>query len=629
MGMLNRPYTNPYSCCKLLRSYFELGEIRRAQKLFDEIPQRNIFAWSIMIHGYAKNGLYNQSFELFSSMRQLGLSPNSFTIVGTLVSVAGLRELQLAQSIHVLVVKYGLQSNPVVATAMLDSYGRCGDVFSSYGLFKSINNPGLVSCNALLSVLIINELFEDAVRMFNKFRRRDLVPSSATMLSVIHGCLSMDLKNLCESIHSLVVKFGLVADLPVSNSVLDMYSHLRDLDSAKKVFNRIEYKDVISWTTMMGLLNDLECPSEALKLFHQMRDFGVTYDVVTIVNLVATCTILLDLRIGKQVHAQAIASGCGSKLTVLNSITTMYAKCGDLDDSRAVFDQTAQKSLVSWSAIISGCAHNGHTQQALDLIIRLRTEEKGWFDSVILVGALRAAGELAFFDLCHQFHSLALRAGFPRYRSVMNSLISAYSKCGNVELAHHVFNEMGDDLRNVVSWNAILNGLGMNGHGRTAVGLFHEMPNHHKHCDSATYVSVLSACSHSGLVDEGLKIIDQMVEEKRFILTREHFGCVIDLLARAGCLSDLSHFTSKFPAEMGRNAWRALLSGCLLHGNMVLAEVAAERIIDLDPEDSCLSVLLSNTFASFGRFQDAEALRMSIGKKGLMKHPGISFLSVH
>ncbi|GAB4851441.1 hypothetical protein Ancab_030843 [Ancistrocladus abbreviatus] len=614
---------------KKLSNFFKLGEIENAEKMFNEMPERDIFAWSIMIHGYAKNGLHKQSLELFSIMRQRGFFPNSFTIVGALLGLAGLRDVVhvvLAQCVHGLVVKCGLESNSVVATALLDAYAKCGDLIGSNRLFEEMDNPSLVSCNALIAGLVHNELLEDAVRLFIRLRRSGLEPSSATMLTVIQGCVSLELQTLCKSMHTLVVKFGLVVDTPVSNSILGMYSSLSDLDAAEKVFDGMECKDVISWTTMVGLLNDLEYASDALKVFQQMRDYGVSYDMVSTVNLIRACTILKDFRRGKQVHAQALICGFASQLTVLNSLITMYAECGVLHGSRAVFDGIAEKSLVSWSAIISGYAQNGHPKDAVGLLIKLRTEENCCFDLVILLGALRAAGELALLELCKQLHCYVFQAGFPRYRRVMNSLVTAYSKSGNSELALDVFSEM-DHLRDAVSWNAMLNGMGINGHGRTAVDLFYEMQRDHEAPDSATYLSVLNACSHSGLVDVGLKIFEQMIQENKIIPSQEHFGCIIDMLARAGCLSDLSQFITRFMEEMGPNAWRALLSGCLLHGNMMLADFAAKRITALDPEDPGQAVLLSNTLASVGRFQDAEALRLSIGKKGLIKHPGISLVN--
>nr|POE94192.1 pentatricopeptide repeat-containing protein dot4, chloroplastic [Quercus suber] len=357
-----------------------------------------------------------------------------------------------------------------------------------------------------------------------------------------------------------------------------------------------------------------------------MRDSGISHDTVVIMNLISACAIIGDLKRGRKVHAQAVVCGFGSELTLVNSLITMYSKCGDLNSSRTVFDQTSQKSLVSWTAMILGYAQNGHPRKALNLLVEVRLEENFFLDPTMLVGALTASGGLAALELCQQLHCFAFEAGVSSHRQVQNSLISTYSKCGTVELAHTVFKEMGY-LQDIISWNAIINGYGINGDGDTALALYYEMRSCGEGPDSATYQSILSACSHAGLVDNGLMIFNQMVEENRIRPSQEHYGCVVDLLSRAGCLPDAIGFASKFLDGTGPDVWRALLSGCLLHGNVGLAELAASRIFEQDPEGSDQVVLLSNVYASVGRFQEAESLRSSLKKKGLLKNPGISLLN--
>ncbi|XP_059445593.1 pentatricopeptide repeat-containing protein DOT4, chloroplastic-like [Corylus avellana] len=620
------PTIDPYNSSKRLSNCFKLGRIEDAEKLFDDMPDKDVVSYSIMIHGYAKNGFHRKSMGLYSHMRKLGLDPNSFTVVGVIVSTAGLRSSVLGQSVHGLVVKTGLESDTIVVTAILDMYAKCGTMIDSYKVFKGLKSPGLISCNAVVAGFVHNKLFEEGLLLFNQFRKSGLVPNAATVLGLIRGCIALESKRLCECIHGLIVKFALVFDVSVNNSILDMYSSLTDLDAAAKIFGEMEGKDVISWTTMMGLMIGLEYASNALELFCKMRDSGIRHDTVVIINLISACAILRDLKRGRQVHAQAVVCGFGSEISLANSLIAMYSKCSDLYSSRTIFDQTTQKSLVSWTAMILGCAQNGHPREALNLLAEARLEENFCLDPTMLIGALTASGGLAAFELCQQLHCFTFEAGFSSYRPVQNSLLSTYSKCGMVELAHDVFKEMGY-LRDVVSWNAILNGYGINGHGKTAITLYHEMRRCGEDPDSATYLCILSACSHAGLVNDGLVIFNQMVEMNRIKPSEEHYGCVVDLLARAGCLPDAIGFARKFLEGMGRNVWRALLSGCLLHGNVRLAELAASKICERDPEGYDQVVLLSNVYASVGRFQDAESLRSSLKKKGLLKNPGISLLN--
>ncbi|KAL5788841.1 hypothetical protein ACOSP7_005790 [Xanthoceras sorbifolium] len=622
-------YVSGYGPCnynKLLSDYFKSGFIREAEDLFDEIPDRNVVSWSIAIHGYAVNGFHRKSMKSFSQMRFSGLSFNSFTMVGVLVGTAGLQNLELAKSVHGLIVKCGLGSNLRVGTAMFHAYARCGNVFDSYTLFMEVKKPSYVSCNAIVAGFIRNELFEESVFLFDQFRMSGLVPNVVSILTVIRGCVALGSRALCESVHGLVVKLGLILDISVNNSLLDMYSSLMDSVAASKIFEEMECKDVISWTIMMGLLVDLQYAREALDILCKMRKSGISYDMVVIINLISACAIWGDLKRGRQIHAQAVVCGFEAELYLANSIIAMYSKFGDLDASRIVFNQTTEKSLGTWTAMISGCVQNGCAKEALNLLIKVRQEKKYSMDSIMLVSALTACGELAALEICQQLHSYSLQVGFPQYRRVQNSLISTYSKCGNVDLAYIVFKEMGF-LQDLVSWNAVISGHGINGQGETALTLYHEMRKRGENPDSATYLCILSACSHAGLIDDGLVIFKQMVEENKVSPSREHYGCIIDLLARAGCLSDASWIAGKLSEGMGPDFWRALLSGCVLHGNVELAELAATKVFELDPEESGQAVLLSNAYASVGRFQDAEALRSSMQKKGLIKNPGISFLN--
>ncbi|XP_024924426.3 pentatricopeptide repeat-containing protein DOT4, chloroplastic [Ziziphus jujuba] len=555
----------------------------------------------------------------FSQMQKWGLLPNSFTIVGLLVSVV------VPQSVHGLIVKSGLESDLIVSTALLDAYAKYGNIFCSYKLFQRLDNPSLVSCNAIIAGFVYNELFEEAVSLFNRFRKSGMVPNVATILTLIQGLVALGLRTLCESIHGLVVKFGL-SDISVNNSILDMYSSLKDLSATKKTFDMMGCKDIISWTTLIGLYVRLDYASDAFQLFGKMRESGIKYDVVVIMCLCSACGILGDLKKGKQIHAQAVIGGFGSEVAFTNSLISMYCKCGDLGSSRNVFYQTPVKSSISWSAIISAYLQNGCPGKGLDLWIKVRLEENFCLDSIMLVSGLITSGELAALELCLQLHSYAFQAGFSQYRSVQNTLISAYSKCGNIELAYYVFKEMAY-LRDIVSWNIILYGCGINGRGEAALALYHEMRSSEEDPDGTTYLCVLNACSHSGLVDDGLMLLSCLVEENKIRLSQEHYGCVADLLARAGCLQEASEFANKLLEGTGPNVWRALLSGCQLHHNVALAELAARKVFEEDPQKSGQVVLLSNIYASSGRFEDAESLRWNLRLSGLVKDPGISFFN--
>ncbi|CAN4107368.1 unnamed protein product [Withania somnifera] len=611
-----------YESSRILSEFMKMGRVKDADILFEKIPEKNVVIWSIMVHGYSKNMLHEKSVEFFNSMRNIGLVPNSFTIVGVLVGVSGLKDLILGQLVHGLIVKLGWEDNSFVGTSLLEVYAECGNITDSCKIFENLKSQGLVPWNAMINAFVHNGLYEEASLLYNRFRKSGWFPNSMTVMALIQSCVDMGYKCLCESVHAIVVKFGLVSDVQVNNSLLFLYSSLMELPAAWEIFDTMEEKDVISWSTMMSLLVHLENASDAIKLFLHMRVSVKDYDHLILMNLISACGILGNLKMGKSVHAQVVTHGFRSELPLLNAIITMYARCEDLNSSRTVFDRASMKSMVLWTSIISGLLRNGRSREALDMFIRLRIEENFLTDSVILVGTLAAASEMVALELCMQLHCHIIKTGLTNYRSIQNSLISTYSKCGNVVLANNVFVQMAS-LRDVVSWNAIINGYGINGHGETALSLFHEFRECGGTPDSATYLSILSACSHSGLTSDGLLIFSQIIEENKFRASAEHYGCIADLLARAGYLPDVSSFLD----GDGKTLWKAILNACARNSDLKLAEFTARKFHQQIKKDPGQLVLLSNLYASAGRFKDAEALRLSMETDKLIKIPGFSILT--
>ncbi|CAH9131656.1 unnamed protein product [Cuscuta epithymum] len=607
---------------KQLSDHMKMGRIQNAQKLFDEMTVTNIVVWSIMIHGYSKNGFYGKALKCFSTMRHSDLVPNSFTFVGVLVGVSGLEDIALCQVVHGLIVKTGWEINSVVVTALLNTYSRCWSIGDSYKVFKTIKPESQVPWNAMMSAFVYNQLFEEVLFLFNSFRESGFVPNAVTVMTLSQVCVAKKCQHLCESVHSFCIKFCLLSDMEVSNAMLSMYSNLTDLNAARLVFKSMEDKDVITWSTMMGLLVQLEYTSDAINLFLQMRDFGTSYDGGVLVNLISACGLMGNLKMGKSLHSQTIINGYVSDIQLTNSMISMYARCADLDSCTLLFDQTTVKNVVSWTSMIYGLLINRRPREALDLFIGARKKENLYADKILLVNALAAAGELGALDFCMQLHCYAFQSGFTLYRCVQNCLISVYSKCGDVELARSVFMHM-TSLCDIISWNAMIYGYGINGHGKTALSLFIEFTNLGGIPDSATYLCVMSACSRADMINEGLIIFSKMLEEENLRVSEEHYGCLVDLLSRAGYLSDASELMD----GRDRNAWKALLNGCMLHDDMKLAEVAARRLDRLGESDRGEDmVILSNLYKSVGRFQDAEALRLNMAGKKSMKEPGLSFL---
>ncbi|XP_017701499.1 putative pentatricopeptide repeat-containing protein At3g01580 [Phoenix dactylifera] len=609
---------------KLIHWYCRAGKTNVARKLFDEMPEKNVVSFSTMIYGYASNGFFAESLQLFSHMQELGICANSFTIVGVLVSSAGLGVSKIGEFVHGRIVKSGLEANPFVRTALLDCYAKCRSPMKSYILLQEMVEPSIVSCNAMIAGLVHNDLYEEALLLFKQLWQFGLVPNSLTMVSVIQSCIGYGSFRLCESMHGYVVKVGMDLDVAVMNSVFDMYLSFGNLEVAKAFFGKMAVMDVITWTNMMNFLLEVECATEALNLFIQMRVEGVDPDMVAMLNVITACARLGDLNRGRSVHNQIVIRGYGLELPVKNSLITMYSKCGDMESARMLFDRIENKSLVSWTAIISGYVQNGQPIEGLQFLSKMRKEDNLKLDSVTIVHLLMACSELSSFELSKQFHSYSLKSGLFQCQPVQNSLVAVYGKCGYVELGRRVFDEMFS--RDTVSWNAMISSCGINGNGEAALVLFHDMEKSSEVPDSVTYLNVLTACSHSGLVDDGLIIFARMVREKKIDPRGEHCGCVVDMLARAGRLADAKNLVSLMSEEVSPNVWKALLGGSHLHNDVKLVETAAEKVFQMASKDSGHVVLLSNAYASVGNFGEVETLRSNLGKMGLTKNTGFSLV---
>ncbi|KAJ8530276.1 hypothetical protein K7X08_037111 [Anisodus acutangulus] len=295
-----------------------MGRVKDADKLFEKIPERNVVIW-----------------------------------------IEGFKTWSIS---HGLIVKLGLEDNSFVGTSFIEFYAKCGNISESCKIFENLNSQGLVPWNAMISAFVHNGLYKEAFLLFNRFRKSGLFPNSMIVMALSQICVAMESKCLCESVHALVVKLGLVFDVQVNNSFLFLYSSLMELASSRKIFN-----------TMSSTGN---------------------------------------LKMGKSVHTEVITHGFGTELPLLNAMITMYARSEDLNSSRTVFDRSTMKSMVSWTSIISGLLHNGRPKEALDMFIRVRIEENFFTDSVLLVSALTAAGEMVVLELCMQLHCHTIKAGF-------------------------------------------------------------------------------------------------------------------------------------------------------------------------------------------------------------------------
>eukprot|EP01018_Ginkgo_biloba_P004839 Gb_17077 [translate_table: standard] len=610
----------------LINMYVKCGSIENARQVFNKMPQRNVVSWTTMIAGYAQNGHDSEALTLFHQMQEADLTPDSITVVSALSACSHLGALQQGKWIHDYIFRSGFESDVFIGTALIDMYVKCGSVDIADQLFDKMSERNVVTWNALISGYAQNGHANEALRRFCQMQLADIKPDSVTIMGVLLACSNLGALQHGKCIHDYIIRNGFNSDVSVGNSLLAMYAKCGSLVTAHQLFHQMSRKDVVSWNSLIAGYAQNGHANEALTLFHQMQLADLTPDPVTIVSLLPACAQAGDLQQGKQIHNCIIRNGFGSDVLIETALIDMYAKSGRIEIACWLFNEMSETNVVSWNAMIAGYVQNGPPDEALTLFHQMQLADV-MPDSVTMVTVLSACAHLGALQQGKWIHNYIIRSGFEADVSVGNSLITMYAKCGRIDISQELFDKMSE--RNVVSWSAMIAGYGMHGHGEGALALFFQMQQTDVEPNHITFVGVLSACSHAGMVDDGWKFFDSMTQDYSITPGVEHYACMVDLLGRAGHLDEAQDFIKKMPIQPDAGVWGALLGACRIHCNIDLGGRVAEHLFDLEPENPGYYVLLSNIYAAAGRWNDAAKVRTMMKGRGLKKTPGCSFIEVN
>jgi pentatricopeptide repeat protein len=465
-------------------------------------------------------------------------------------------------------------------------------------------------------------------------------------------------------VHAIVSKSPHGKDgVYIGSALLDMYAKCECPAEARKVFEAMPERNIVSWNSLITCYEQNGPVGEALVLFVRMMDAGFVPDEVTLASIMSACAGLAADREGRQVHARVMKSDRFREDMVLsNALVDMYAKCGrtwearcvfdrmasrsvvsetslitgyarsaNVEDAQVVFSQMVEKNVIAWNVLIAAYAQNGEEEEALRLFVRLKRESV-WPTHYTYGNVLNACGNVAHLQLGQQAHVHVLKEGF-RFDFgpesdvfVGNSLVDMYLKTGSIDDGVKVFERMA--ARDNVSWNAMIVGHAQNGRAKDALHLFERMLRSKESPDSVTMIGVLSACGHSGLVEEGRRYFRSMTEDHGITPSQDHYTCMIDLLGRAGHLKEVEELIKEMPMEPDGVLWASLLGSCRLHKNIEMGEWAAGKLFELDPENSGPYVLLSNMYAELGKWADVFRVRRSMKSRGVSKQPGCSWIEI-
>ncbi|XP_065855464.1 putative pentatricopeptide repeat-containing protein At3g13770, mitochondrial [Euphorbia lathyris] len=445
--------------------------------------------------------------------------------------------------------------------------------------------------------------------------------------TLLNECIKKKAIREGQRVHSHIIKTLYFPPVYLRNRLIVFYNKCDCLADARYVFDEMRERDVVSWTALISAYSQRGLCFEAMHLFLQMLRSGTEPNEFTFATVLTSCIGASGFELGRQIHSLLIKYNCESHIFVGSSLLDMYAKAGRILEARGVFESLPERDVVSCTAIISGYAQLGLDEEALELFRRLQREGMS-SNYVTYASLLTALSGLAALDHGKQVHNHVLRCQLPFFVVLQNSLIDMYSKCGNLDYSRRIFDSMPE--RTVISWNAMLVGYSKHGMGSEVVELYKLMREENKvKPDSVTLLAVLSGCSHGGMEEKGLEFFDEMLKGKYGVKPeKEHYGCVVDLFGRAGRVEEAFEFIKKMPYEPTAAIWGSLLGACRVHSNIDIGTFVGHQLLQIEPENAGNYVILSNLYASAGRWEDVRKLRELMTGKAVTKEPGRSWIEL-
>ncbi|CAH9136954.1 unnamed protein product [Cuscuta epithymum] len=615
----------------LISLYAKCGDWETAKEIFDAMgARRDMVSWSVMISCYARCNMEREAVLTFVEMVSFGEYPNQFCFSAAIKACSNARFGSTGLAIFGFVVKTGyFDSDVCVGCAVIDLFSKgLGDLESSQKVFEEMPEKNSVCWTLLIARLSQLGNTKDAIHLFEEMLLNGFTPDRFTLSSILSSCADMGLGWLSfgQQLHCLVMKSGLSMDVWVGCSLVNMYSKSStdgSMDYARKVFDRMSHHNVMSWTALITGYAQTGGDREAINLYCMMIETRVKPNHYTFCSLLKACGNLSCPDIGQQIYNHAVKSGLAAMNCVTNSLISMFAKSSRFDDAWKAFEFLFEKNCISYNIIADGYAKNLDSSKAFELFNQ--TEESGVeVDAFTFATLLSAAASIGAVSKGEEIHARLLKSGFQTNQSVCNALISMYSKCGNIEAASQVFNESKN--RNAISWTSIITGFAKHGFAKRALELFCDMVSSGVKPNEVTYIAVLLACSHVGLVDSGWKHFNLMSIEHGIRPRMEHYACMVDLLGRSGNLENAVRFIKCIPFTPGAIIWRTLLGACQVHGNMMLGEHAAKMVLEWDPQDTAAHVLLSNIYASTGNWEEVARIRKDMKERKVVKEAGCSWI---
>lgn len=608
---------------KMIGLCFKFGLDSHASKVFDKMPERDAMVFSAMMVGYSDIGAFHDGLVLFMKMIERGdVEMNAHIYSCALLSCARNLNLQMGRQIHSHVIKSRFGSDSFVGTGLVDLYAKCDAMDCAIGAFSEICAPTVVSWNALLAGKLT---CAECLSLLNTMRQNGIVPDQVTF-----GSAFQTLKNsnfppfILMQLHGLALKMvDIPSDMFISSALFEAYINQGHFLEAKRFAEGMKEKDDGAINVIIqGYVKNGYQKEAIFTLIEALRNNKAIREVTL-------STLLTNIKLceGTLLHSLFVKFGCFSSERkyefVVRSFIRMYIIHKNFDHAILLFDRLHEPDIVQWSSLLSAFSQIGENVLALKFYLRMLNEEfAGPANEYTYSTLLSSCADLAAVEEGKQIHARIIKSG-SRMESdtfVVSSLMQMYAKCGYIEEAWKLFEEM--PKRDLPSWNTMINALSLHGFALEAIEVFNRLcTKEHVRPNDITMVAILSACARAGMVEEGYKCFKSIKKP-----TIDHYACLVDMLGRAGRLKEAIGVIQKMPFNANELIWSSLLSAAVTHGNVHIGDYSGKQLIKLNPEDPGNYIALSNLYAAARRWKDVREVRKLMKSRAGKKQPGVSWM---
>ncbi|KAL8158250.1 hypothetical protein AgCh_002808 [Apium graveolens] len=559
--------------------------------------------------------------------------------------------------VHGCVVKMGFEDDVYIQNSLIHFYCESGEVEKGRKVFDEMSERNVVSWTSLICGFARWGCAEEAVSLFFEMVGNGVRANEVTMVCVISACGKLRNLELGERVWRCVGELGVEENEVLVNAVVDMFMKCGAFDRAREVFRGCVGGNLVLYNTILSNYVHQGLAREVVPVVNDMLRQGLKPDRITMLSVISAAVELENYLYGKECHGYILRNGLEGCDGISNSLINMYMKCGNKEVACLIFDRMVNKTVVSYNSLIAGLVRNDDVELARKIFSEMpETNLVSWntilaalvqeslfeeaiehfrvmqskgirSDEVTMVSVASACGYLGALDLAKWTYKYIGTNNVVCDMRLNTALIDMFARCGDTQSAMLVFDSMKE--RDVSAWTAAIGAMAVEGNGERAVHLFHEMIMQGVKPDEVAFVRVLTACSHGGLVDQGMSIFQSMTESYKISPQIVHYGCVADLLGRAGLLSEALDLIKTMPMAPNDAVWRAFLAACRTHKNEKMATYAAGMIAESTGENSGVQVLLSNIYASAGKWTDVAEVRLNMKAMGIKKVPGSSSIEAN